>query len=99
LLLDQLIVTVAATSDPRTEGVLEEPAPDVLLMDFAPSSTGFIVPPKRAHALDARDRVLTAVENQPTSHGIDHPLSTQQIFSHDQTEDSDGGPSRPPPSG
>ena len=82
-----------------TEGVLAEPAPDVLLMDFAPSSVSlrvrwWIAPPKRADALDARDKVLTAVKNQLTSHGIDLPFPTQQILFHDQTEDSDGDRAR-----
>lgn len=82
-----------------TEGVLAEPAPDVLLMDFAPSSVSlrvrwWIAPPKRADALDARDKVLTAVKNQLKSHGIDLPFPTQQILFHDQTEDSDGDRAR-----
>lgn len=82
-----------------TEGVLAEPAPDVLLMDFAPSSVSlrvrwWIAPPKRADALDARDKVLTAVKNQLRSHGIDLPFPTQQILFHDQTEDSDGDRAR-----
>ena len=82
-----------------TEGVLAEPAPDVLLMDFAPSAVSlrvrwWIAPPKRADALDARDKVLTAVKNQLTSHGIDLPFPTQQVLFHDQTEDSDGDRAR-----
>jgi small-conductance mechanosensitive channel len=82
-----------------TEGVLAELAPDVLLMEFAPSSVSlrvrwWIAPPKRADALDARDKVLTAVKNQLTSHGIDLPFPTQQILFHDQTEDSDGDRAR-----
>ena len=79
----------------NTDGVLAQPAADVLLMDFAPSSVNlrvrwWIAPPKRADALDARDRVLTAVKRQLTAHGIDLPFPTQQILFHDQTEESDG---------
>jgi small conductance mechanosensitive channel len=82
-----------------TAGVLAEPAPDVLLMDFASSSINlrvrwWIAPPKRADALDARDRVLTAVKNQLTAHGIDLPFPTQQVLFHDQTEESDGDRAR-----
>ena len=78
-----------------TDGVLAEPAADVLLMDFAPSSVNlrvrwWIAPPKRADALDARDRALTAVKPQLTTHGIDLPFPAQQILFHDQTEESDG---------
>jgi small-conductance mechanosensitive channel len=77
-----------------TEAVFAEPATDVLLMDFAPSSVclrvrWWIAPPKRAAALDARDTVLAAVENQVKS-GIGLPFPTQQILFHDQTEDDDG---------
>ena len=44
-----------------TEGLLAELAPDVLLMNFSPSSVNlrlrwWIAPPKRADALDARGR-------------------------------------------
>lgn len=79
----------------RTEGVLAEPAPDALLMELGASSVNlrlrwWIAPPQRADALDARDRVLTAVKDQLTAHGIDLPFPTQQILFHDQTEDSDG---------
>jgi small conductance mechanosensitive channel len=82
-----------------TEGVLADPAPDVLLMDFAPASINlrvrwWIAPPKRADALDARDKVLTAVKQQLTAHGIDLPFPTQQVLFHDQTEDSDGDRAR-----
>lgn len=82
-----------------TDGVLAEPAPDVLLMDFAPSSVSlrvrwWIAPPRRADALDARDKVLTALKHQLTSHGIDLPFPTQHILFHDQTEDGDGDRAR-----
>jgi small conductance mechanosensitive channel len=82
-----------------TAGVLAEPAPDVLLIDFAPSSINlrvrwWIAPPKRADALDARDKVLTAVKNQLTAHGIDLPFPTHQVLFHDQTEESDGDRAR-----
>jgi hypothetical protein len=55
----------------------------------------WIAPPKRADALDARDKVLTAVKNQLTAHGIDLPFPTQQILFHDQTEGGDGDRARP----
>ena len=78
-----------------TEGVLADPAPDVLLMDLASSSVNlrvrwWIAPPQRADALDARDKVLAAVKHQLTAHGIDLPFPTQQVLFHDQTEDNDG---------
>jgi small conductance mechanosensitive channel len=77
------------------EGVLAEPAPDVLLMDFAPSSISlrvrrWIAPPRRADALDVRDKVLTAVKHQLTAHPIDLPFPTQQILFHVQPRGADG---------
>lgn len=83
----------------KTEGVLAEPAPDVLLMELAPASVHlrvrwWIAPPQRADALDARDRVLTALKAQLTAHGIDLPFPTHQVLFHDQTEGGDGDRAR-----
>lgn len=81
------------------EGVLEDPAPDVLLMDFAPSSANLRVrwwmsPPRRADALDSRDQVLTRIKRELGASGIDLPFPTRQILFHDQTEECDGDRSR-----
>jgi small-conductance mechanosensitive channel len=75
--------------------VLTEPAPEVLVMELGPSSVSlrarwWIRPPRRADALDARDRVLTAVKQGLIAQGIDLPFPTQQILFHDQTEETDG---------
>jgi len=75
--------------------VLKEPAPDVLVMELAPSSVmirvrWWIRPPRRADALDARDSVLSAIKGKLKDNGIDLPFPTQQILFHDQTEESDG---------
>ncbi len=81
------------------DGVLSEPAPDVLVMELAESTVNirvrwWISPPRRADALDARDRVLTAIKKILTANGIDLPFPTQQILFHDQTEETDGIRSR-----
>ena len=81
------------------EILLKDPAPDVLVMELAESSVNirvrwWIKPPRRADSLDARDRVLTAIKNKLTAHGIDLPFPTQQILFHDQTEETDGDRSR-----
>ena len=75
--------------------VLKDPAPDVLVIALASSSVNirvrwWIKPPRRADALDAQDKVLTAIKNKLTANGIDMPFPTQQILFHDQTEESDG---------
>ncbi|HEY9904351.1 MAG TPA: mechanosensitive ion channel family protein [Candidatus Sericytochromatia bacterium] len=81
------------------DGVLREPSPDVLVMELADSTVNirarwWINPPRRADALDSRDRVLSAIKNKLTANGIDLPFPTQQILFHDQTEETDGDRSR-----
>lgn len=77
------------------EGVLKDPAPDVLVMELAESSVNirirwWIKPPRRKDALDSRDRVLAAIKNKLNANGIDMPFPTRQILFHDQTEETDG---------
>lgn len=79
----------------ETDGVLETPAPDALVVELADSTVNirarwWIQPPRRADVLDLQDRVLTNIKNKLTSNGIDLPLPTQQILFHDQTEATDG---------
>ena len=83
----------------ETEGVLQDPAADVLvveLADFTVNIRGrwWISPPRRADTLDFRDKVLTAVKNKLIANGIDMPFPTQQILFHDQTEETDGNRKR-----
>lgn len=76
------------------EGVLTDPAPDVLLVDLADSTVNLRArwwsTPARADVLKVQDRVLTAIKNTLTENGIDLPFPTQQILFHDQTEATDG---------
>ncbi len=79
----------------NVDGVLSDPAPDVLVVELAGSSVNirlrwWIQPPRRGDALDTQDRVMTAVKAALTAHGIDLPFPTQQILFHDQTEETDG---------
>jgi small-conductance mechanosensitive channel len=81
------------------EVVLKDPAADVLVMELAESSVNirvrwWIKPPRRADALDSRDRVLAAIKNKLNANGIDLPFPTRQILFHDQTEETDGNRSR-----
>jgi small conductance mechanosensitive channel len=75
--------------------VLNDPAPDVLLLELAGSSVNirarwWIAPPRRIDALRSRDKVLSAIKKKLTANGIDLPFPTQQILFHDQTEETDG---------
>lgn len=77
------------------EGVLRDPAPDVLVVDLADFSVKlrvrwWIHPPRRADVLAARDAVLTHIKGRLLENGIDLPFPTSQILFHDQTEDTDG---------
>jgi small-conductance mechanosensitive channel len=77
------------------EGVLDEPPPEALVMEFAPSSVNirarwWVSPPRIRDALDSRDEVLAAIKKKLNAHGIDLPMPTQQILFHDQTEETDG---------
>jgi small-conductance mechanosensitive channel len=91
----ELILEAIASVD----DVLREPSPDALVMELAESTVNirarwWINPPRRADALDSRDRVLSAIKNKLTANGIDLPFPTQQILFHDQTEETDGDRSR-----
>jgi small-conductance mechanosensitive channel len=77
------------------DGVLTDPAPEALVVDLAGSSVNirarwWINPPRRADIMGAQDKVLEAIKNTLTAHGIDLPFPTQQILWHDQTETTDG---------
>ncbi len=77
------------------EGVLSDPQPDVLTRDIADNSVilrarWWIEPPRRAEALDFRDRVLTAIKQTFDVHGIDMPFPTRVVLFHDQSEETDG---------
>ena len=77
------------------EGTLEDPQPEVLLVDLASSTVNlrvrwWIDPPRRADVIATTDRVLEAVRNKLTANGIDLPFPTQHVLFHDQTEETDG---------
>lgn len=91
----ELILDAIASVD----SVLHDPPPEALVMELAESTINirarwWIAPPRRADALDSRDKVLTAIKNKLTANGIDLPFPTQQILFHDQTEETDGDRSR-----
>ena len=80
------------------DGVLRDPAPDVLTWDLAGSSVNLRVrwwsDPARANVVKLRDRVLQSVCENLSGAGIDLPFPTQQILFHDQTEATDGDRTR-----
>lgn len=79
----------------QCESVLDDPAPEALVMELGPSAVNvrvrwWISPPRIKDALDARDEVLAAIKKRLTEGGVDLPFPTQQVLFHDQTEDTDG---------
>ena len=83
----------------HTDGVLENPAADALVVELADSTVNirarwWVQPPRRADVLDLQDQVLTNIKNHLTANGIDLPFPTQQILFHDQTEATDGNRTR-----
>ena len=78
-----------------TPGILEDPAPEALVVELAGSSVNlrvrwWIRPPVRADVVDSIDRVLHALKDALTAEGIDLPFPTEHVLFHDQTEITDG---------
>lgn len=76
-----------------TEGVLEDPAPEVLVVDLAPSTVNlrarwWMDPPRRSDVLEMTSNILKAIKNKLMPQGIDLPYPTQPILMHDQVEPS-----------
>ena len=76
------------------DGVMKDPAPDVVTWDLAGSSVNLRVrwwtDPTRSNVVKVRDLVLRKVSQALLAEGIDLPFPTQQILFHDQTEATDG---------
>ena len=76
------------------EGILADPAPDVLTWDLAGSSVNLRVrwwtDPTRKNVVVIRDKALMAVKEAILAAGIDLPFPTTQVLFHDQTEATDG---------
>ena len=77
-----------------TEGVKQDPAPDVLVVELAGSSVNLRArwwsAPERSEVITTQDRVLTAIKYALDEAAIDMPYPTQVTLFHDQTEATDG---------
>ncbi len=83
----------------ETAQALSDPAPEVLVIDLAPSSVvlrvrWWIKPPVIRESFEARDTILTAIKDKLLINGVDLPFPTQHVLFHDQTEQFDGDRSR-----
>lgn len=76
------------------QGVLSDPAPDVLVVALADSSVNLRArwwsESRRLETLQVQDRVLAAIKATLSANGIDLPYPTRTVLLHDQTEDTDG---------
>ncbi len=76
------------------EGVLSDPAPEVLPWELANSTVNlkarWWVNSLRTDVVHTRARVILAIFKAAQARGIDLPFPTQVILFHDQTEDTDG---------
>lgn len=82
----------------RVDGVLAEPAPDVLVWELGESSKNIRIrwwtKPARGDVLRVRDAVLKEVAEAIAGAGMDLPFPTQVVLFHDQTEETDGDRTR-----
>lgn len=85
---------VALDAIRSVEGVLADPAPDVLVWALEGSSKNLRLRwwtlPARAQVLEVRGVVLQRVAEALAGDGIDLPFPTQVMLFHDQTEATDG---------
>lgn len=75
----------------ETEGVLEDPSPEVIVVDLAPSTVNlrarwWMDPPRRSDVLDVTSKILKSIKNKLMVHGVDMPYPTQQILMQTQPE-------------
>ena len=89
--LARKLMVEAALSVPE---VLDEPAPDALVLDFAPSSVNvrlrWWTHSRRLDVLRVQDQVMEQVKKKLIEHGIDLPFPVQTMLFHDQTDEFDG---------
>ncbi|MBV9182551.1 MAG: mechanosensitive ion channel family protein [Acidobacteria bacterium] len=83
----------------RIEGVLDNPAPQVLVVELADFNVQLLVrywlaSTEQEKLLEVRDRAMMAIKESLNQAGIDMPYPTSQVLFHDQTEESDGDRSR-----
>jgi small-conductance mechanosensitive channel len=78
----------------EVDGVVGEPAPEVLVWDLAGSSVNlrarWWTESRRRDVTTIKGDVLTAITAKLSENGIDMPFPTQVILFHDQTEETDG---------
>lgn len=76
------------------EGVLDEPAPEALVVELGGSAVGirarWWTDTGKASVVDVQDRVIAAMKETLVDHGIDIPYPIRTVHFHDRTEDRAG---------
>lgn len=76
------------------EGVLSDPAPEVIVWELAGSSVNlrarWWTQSRRADVVHTYGRVLTAIKKELDQQSIDMPYPTNVVLWHNQTEETDG---------
>lgn len=89
---------IALDAIKAVDGVLADPAPDVLVWELGESSKNIRLrwwtKPSRGDVLRIRDAVLKGVAEAIAGAGMDLPFPTQVVLFHDQTEETDGDRTR-----
>ena len=89
---------IALDAIKAVDGVLANPAPDVLVWELGESSKNIRLrwwtKPARGDVLRIRDAVLKQVAEAIAGAGMDLPFPTQVVLFHDQTEETDGDRAR-----
>lgn len=78
----------------EVEGVLDEPAPEALVVELGGSAVGirarWWTDTGKASVVDVQDRVIAAMKETLVDHGIDIPYPIRTVHFHDRTEDRAG---------
>ena len=78
----------------QVEGVLDDPAPEVIPVELGDSANvvrlRWWTQPDRASVIHTKGRVIRSVYSTLDDAGIDQPYPTQVVLFHDQTEEWDG---------
>ncbi len=78
----------------EVDGVLERPAPDVLVAELGDFSVNlrarWWTDSVRSNVLHIQSNVIATIKERLLAHGIDLPFPTRQVLFHDQTEQTDG---------
>lgn len=87
-------VKVVLNSMKHVDGVLSEPAPDVLVSELAGSTVNlrarWWTKPERASVVNISHEVIASIKEALDEAQIDMPFPTQMVLFHDQTEATDG---------